>query len=135
MNPRRRGPDSPREALPRAGRARAERGSVVPLVAVLLAGALVGVVALGAVAGAAVAARHARTAADLAALAGARAWLESGSPCAVAAAHAKLNGGRLTSCAAEPSGQITVVVEVGLWLPWSGRSRSARAEARAGPAP
>lgn len=135
MTSRRREPDSRPQGLPGTGHVRAERGSVVPLVVVLLAGALVGVVALGAVAGAAVAARQARTAADLAALSGARAWLDGRPPCAVAAAHARLNGAHVTACDAEPSGAVTVAVEVSLWLPWSGRSRGARAEARAGPAP
>ena len=135
MTSRRQRPDAWTRGVTEERQVSGERGSVVPLVVVLLAGALVGVVALGAVAGAAVAARHARTAADLSALAGARAWLEGGSPCAVAAAHATLNGARLTTCDAEASGAVTVAVEVSLWLPWFGRTRSARAEARAGPAP
>ncbi|MDQ1626309.1 MAG: hypothetical protein QOI54_53 [Actinomycetota bacterium] len=84
--------------------------------------------------GAAVVARHrAESAADLAALAGARVQLAAtGPPCARVAEVAARNGARLVACAARGDGSLSVVLEVP--GPSWGRLRlpPARARARAG---
>jgi hypothetical protein len=98
------------------------RGQVVPLVAVVVLAAGVGVVALGRLGQAAVARASARTAADAAALAGAA----EGEPSARAVAAA--NGGRVVSYRSEGHDVEVVVVVAG-----GGRAR-ARARSLAGSA-
>ncbi|MEZ5096294.1 MAG: hypothetical protein R2731_09310 [Nocardioides sp.] len=112
---------------------RGERGA-----ASLLAMALAGLLVLLTLGGAAVigvvhAHRAAQSAADLAALAGARALADGGAGCARAAAVASANGALVTHCTAA-GWDLRVVVEVSGPTWWGHRTRLA-AEARAGPAP
>jgi secretion/DNA translocation related TadE-like protein len=73
----------------------------------------------------------ARTAADLAALAAADAATAGRPACPTAAAVATANATRLVSCAAEPYGGVTVVVEA-RWRLAGGRPVRARARAEPG---
>ncbi|CAN5416429.1 hypothetical protein BH11ACT8_BH11ACT8_33610 [soil metagenome] len=95
---------------------------------VVLVGAALGVV------GALVAAhRAAQGAADLAALAGARAAAERGDACAAVRAVAEANGARLAACSVSGSDvRVTVVVPGPRWL---GQDSALEAQSRAGPAP
>lgn len=88
----------------------------------------------GASVGAARVARHqARVAADLGALAGATRVLDGAeAACARAAEFVLRNGGRLTRCAVDGF-DLVVAVEVPV-TPMPGLTRTAQAEARAGPA-
>ena len=115
------------------GARRAEHGAATVLaVAVLGLLVLVGA-ALAVVAAMVVAHRQAQTAADLAALAGARAVAEGGDPCAAAATVASANDAVLTSCVVVDSDVRTTVSVTGPH--WLGQTGDLAAEARAGPAP
>lgn len=124
----RRRPDSGR-------RPRAEAGSA----SVLVAGAILCVVAVtfaGVAAGSVAAhAHHARSVADLAAVAGAQSALSSPDRgCAVASLTARLNEATLTACATSGLGALTVTVAVPLAIRWPGLPGQAIARSRAGPA-
>ena len=113
-----------------------ESGSATVLALVLVA-VLVTVTLVGVAAGALmVGQRRAAAAADLAALAAARAAVPlpgraGGDPCAVAGALARANGARLTGCRARGA---EVNVEVAVTVPGPfGRSWTAPGRARAGP--
>lgn len=105
--------------------------------ATLLVVAFVGVMlllgaALGFVAGMVIAHRQAQAAADLAALAAAEALAAGRDGCAVGAATAGANEGRLVACTVEGA---VVTVEVAVTGPrWQQWSYDLTAEARAGPA-
>jgi secretion/DNA translocation related TadE-like protein len=89
--------------------------------------------ALAVVSAMVVAHRAAQSAADLAALAGARGAAAGRDACAVAVETASANGARLTACGV--SGRV-VDVEVEVRGPhWLGQSADLAARARAGPAP
>lgn len=111
-------------------RPRGQRGSAT--VHVLSMVVLLTAMALGATgfAGLATAKHRAAAAADLAALAAAAAPAEG---CALAAATARRNGGRLTRCRREGS-DVTVTVVVAARAPF-GLRPTLTASARAGPAP
>lgn len=88
--------------------------------------------ALGAVGGLVVAHRRAQAAADLAALAGARALMSGAEPCSEAARVARLNGATVRGCSMQAA---DVLVEVTVTGPqWWGRPAQLAARARAGPA-
>lgn len=110
---------------------RGERGSAT-LFAMSLVGLLVLVgAALGVVAAMVHAHRLAQSAADLAALAGARALADGEDPCAAAARIATANGAAVDACAvAAADVRVTVTVTGPHWL---GQSHDLSAEARAGP--
>jgi len=111
-------------------RARDDRGSTTPF-AVACLGLLVLLAAALAVTAAMVRAhRQAQSAADLAALAAARA-AGSGDPCAAGADTASANGARLTWCAVVGR-DVSVRVEV-TGPHWLGQRADLAAEARAGP--
>jgi hypothetical protein len=97
-----------------------ERGSVLPLCAVVLVVAATLVLAVGRLGEAAVARAHARTAADAAALAGAAAGQ------AAATETAAANGARLV--AFEPAGR-----DVRVTVMWGPARATARARSEAGP--
>ena len=109
-------------------------GAIAALVVVLL-----GMMALVA---AAVAAQRVRTAADLAAIAGAgaaagmlSASAGAGNPCTVAASVATANGGELRACELQGDAEVLVEIAVPVSLPWPGAPSVATPSARAGPAP
>jgi secretion/DNA translocation related TadE-like protein len=77
--------------------------------------------------------RVAQSAADLAALAGARGVATGGDGCAVARRIAGVNGARLTSC--EVTGRVVSVEVVAPGPHWLGQSADLSARSRAGPAP
>lgn len=114
---------------------RDERGSgtvlvtgVVGVLLVLTAAAI----QLGAAAGAA---HRARTAADLAALAGASALQQgTGDPCSRASELVTRNGARLLSCTLGAAESVWVRVSTDVPALWPGVPRVATATARAGPA-
>jgi secretion/DNA translocation related TadE-like protein len=110
---------------------RAERGSAT-LFAVAVVGVLVLVGAALGVAGAMVHAhRVAQSAADLAALAGARSRARGGDGCAAAATIAAANGARVDSCVTDG---FDVRVQVTVPGPrWLGQRHDLSAQARAGP--
>ena len=95
-----------------------ERGSVLPLVAVLMVFAGVVAASVAELGGAAVSRAKAQTAADAAALAGA-----AGGGQQEAARIAAANGGRLVSYDEGPPGDVQVTVSVGAA---SARARAAR---------
>ncbi|HET6937490.1 MAG TPA: Rv3654c family TadE-like protein [Nocardioides sp.] len=111
----------------------AERGSAT-LFAVAVVGVLVLVGAALGVAGAMVHAhRVAQSAADLAALAGARSRAEGGDACAAASTIAGANDATLDSCAVDG---FDVRVQVTVAGPhWLGQHHDLSAQARAGPDP
>jgi secretion/DNA translocation related TadE-like protein len=110
-----------------------ERGAATLLV-LAMAGILVFLaVALVEVAAAFVAHRSAQSAADLAALAGARGLVEGRDGCATAAEIAAANHAHVTSCLVSGSA-VEVAVEVA-GPRWLGRPTSLVGRARAGPAP
>jgi secretion/DNA translocation related TadE-like protein len=80
-----------------------------------------------------VAHRVAQSAADLAALAGARGVAAGGDGCEVARQIATANGARLTSCAV--SGRVVDVEVVAPGPHWLGQTADLSARSRAGPAP
>lgn len=113
--------------------ARAERGAATVL-AVAVLGLLLVVAAALAVVGAMVTAhRQAQSAADLAALAGARALADGADACRAAAQLAAANGARLTACSVIDRDVSTSVVVTG--PRWLGQAGDLDARARAGPAP
>jgi secretion/DNA translocation related TadE-like protein len=114
-------------------RDRAEAGSAT-LFVVAMAGVLLLLgAALSVVAAMVVAHRAAQSAADLAALAGARSVAVGGDGCAVASGVAAENDARLTSCAVSAR---VVDVQVTVSGPhWLGQSADLTARSRAGPAP
>ena len=88
------------------------------------------------------AAQRVRTAADLAAIAGAgaaagmlSASAGAGNPCTVAASVATANGGELRACELQGDAEVLVEIAVPVSLPWPGAPSVATASARAGPAP
>ncbi|HYN30076.1 MAG TPA: Rv3654c family TadE-like protein [Dermatophilaceae bacterium] len=115
-----------------------ERGS-----GTVLATAAVGVVLVLAVAAlhllsAVLAAHRARSAADLAALAGAQVAYAEGRPsqaCLVAGGIAERNSARVVDCEVAAVGEVAVRVAAAVSLPLPGLARTATARARAGPAP
>ena len=110
---------------------RDQRGSTSVL-GLAVAGALVALCLVLAVVVAAVDVRHrAGAAADLAALAGAQAWVHGGQACTTADRVAAANGGRLTRCALTGTA-VWVAVVVGRDAPGPWRLRAER-EAWAGP--
>jgi secretion/DNA translocation related TadE-like protein len=114
------------------GAVRGQRGSAT-LFAVAVVGllALVGA-ALGVVGAMVHAHRVAQSAADLAALAGARAQARGGDPCAAATEIAQANGASVDSCAVEGYDVLLQVTVVG--PRWLGQRHDLSAQARAGPA-
>ena len=110
---------------------RSQRASVVPYFAASFALVAVLAVALSVVSGAAVVSRRTRSAADLAALAGAAALQHGRDPCQAADRSAQLNDVTVMVC--EVDGQ-TVTVQVSRLAPrMFGRDVIVRARARAGP--
>jgi secretion/DNA translocation related TadE-like protein len=113
-----------------------DRGSGTVLVLGLCALLVSGALAVGLLSAALTARHRASVAADLAALAAADALSgrRAGEPCVLAARVAQRNGGAVTQCVPDQDG--SVVVEV-LVRPRQGAEAlgSARARARAGPAP
>lgn len=119
-----------------------EGGSGTVLAAGVAAAAVLVLVAVALIAGAAHTKLKAGTAADLAALAAADAarGLHEGEPCEVAARVASANGGVLIACELEQPDFDTVRVEVETTAPpvlsaFLGKAATARAQARAGPPP
>jgi secretion/DNA translocation related TadE-like protein len=114
-------------------RPRGEPGSATVLV-VAMAGVLVLLGAALAVVVAMVAAhRAAQSAADLAALSGARDLARGANGCAAAATIARVNGARLTACVV--TGRV-IDLEVEVAGPhWLGQAADLAARSRAGPAP
>ncbi len=111
---------------------RCQRGSATVLV-VAVAGLLLLVgAALGVVAAMVHAHRVAQSAADLAALAGARALALGRDGCVGAADVASANGVRMTSC--RVAGRVVAVTVEAPGPRWLGQSADLLAEARAGPA-
>jgi len=111
---------------------RGDRGAVTPfLVACVGLLVLLGA-ALGVVAALVVAHRAAQSAADLAALAGARAAADGEDGCLAAAEVAGANAATLLECAVEGA-DVRVTVEVA-GPRWLGQEADLWAEARAGPA-
>jgi secretion/DNA translocation related TadE-like protein len=108
-----------------------ERGSVTLLVVAMAGVLLLIAAALGVVSAMVVAHRVAQSAADLAALAGARSLAEGSDACAAAGRIAEANGARLTSCQVSGS---DVTVEVAAPGPaWLGRSSDLSGRSRAAP--
>lgn len=108
-----------------------ERGSATVLVLPLLGALAVTAVLLGFVAGAVVAQRHAATAADLAALAGAAALQDGGDGCAEATAVTVHNDAEVVACRVSGAElQLTVRAETAALF---GRRLTVSARARAGP--
>jgi secretion/DNA translocation related TadE-like protein len=111
--------------------ARAERGAVTVLAVAMLGLLLLIAGALGVAEAMVVAHRRAQAAADLGALAGARAIQQAGDPCAAATSVATGNGAMLDSCRVEAD---DVVVTVRVTGPrWLGSRGDLSAQARAGP--
>lgn len=111
---------------------RGERGAATVLTVAVLGLLLLVAGALAVVGAMVVAHREAQSAADLAALAGARSLADGGDACAVAAEIAAANGARLTACdILDRDVRTTVVVTGPRWL---GQTGDLEAEARAGPA-
>ena len=107
-----------------------DRGSATVFVVTSLALVLFAGIAVAAMSGLVVAHRHAQSAADLAALAGAAAIGTSAAPCAAAGRVAAANGAAVESCRSTPK-DITLVVSVaGPEL--TGHLITLRAVARAG---
>lgn len=130
--PQERGPRSAthpaRETFPR------ERGSATITALATIAAALIVLIGLMLVSGVAAARGRAQSAADLSALAAARALHNlQGDPCAIAARVVWANGAILTGCATEG---VDVVVSAAVGVEWMGRATglTASASARAGPA-
>jgi secretion/DNA translocation related TadE-like protein len=114
-------------------RDRADAGSATILVVAMAGVLLLLGAALSVVAAMVVAHRTAQSAADLAALAGARGIATGGDGCALASGVAAENDARLTSCVV--SGRI---VDVAVTVPgphWLGQTADLTARSRAGPAP
>ena len=127
-------------AVPGSGCARERGSATVVVAAVCIIIVLLGF-GLAAVVAAANGAARARTAADLSALAGARAAVDAligvaeNDPCAVAAGLAHHNGADVLDCAIDDHVNVTTIVAVPIhgaprWLP---TGSVARATARAGP--
>jgi len=112
-------------------RRRGDRGAATVLAVSFLAVLLLVGGALAVVDAMVVAHRTAQSAADLAALAGARALTEGADPCPAAAGLAADNGARLLSCSVTAR---EVSVEVTVPGPrWLGQPHDLTARARAGP--
>jgi secretion/DNA translocation related TadE-like protein len=110
-----------------------ETGSATLLVVAMAGVLLLLGSALGVVTAIVVAHRAAQSAADLAALAGARGVAAGRDGCAAASQIATANGGQLTGC--DVSGRV-VDVEVEIPGPhWLGQTADLSARSRAGPAP
>lgn len=112
-------------------RADDQRGSATVLVLAMAGVLLLVGAALGVVVAMVRTHRLAQSAADLAALAGARAAQLGGDPCGQAAEIARANGARLTACSSEGS-----VVTLRVTVPgphWLGQSADLSADSRAGP--
>jgi secretion/DNA translocation related TadE-like protein len=110
-----------------------EAGSATVLVVAMAGVLLLLGSALGVVTAMVAAHRTAQSAADLAALAGARGVAAGGVGCASASRSAAANGAQLTSCAV--SGRV-IDIEVEVPGPhWLGQSADLAARSRAGPAP
>lgn len=115
-------------------RSAAQRGSATVLASFVVCAVLV----LGLVAGwwaGAVSLRHrAASAADLAALAGAQAWVGGGSPCPAAQQLARANGGEVVSCRVQGA-TVQVVVQAVTRMHVLGQAwtLTSQRNARAGP--
>lgn len=109
-----------------------ERGSATVLTTAFLGVLLLVGAALGVVAAMVVAHRTAQSAADLAALAGARSLAEGRDACAAAVDLAAANGAEVTGCAVSGR-EVRVTVEVA-GPRWLGQTGDLTAQARAGPA-
>jgi secretion/DNA translocation related TadE-like protein len=111
---------------------RDDRGAATVLAVSFLGVLLLVGGALAVVGAMVVAHRTAQSAADLAALAGARALTDGADPCPAAAGLAADNGARLVSCSVVA---LEVTVEVTVPGPrWLGQPHDLTARARAGPA-
>ncbi|HET6153836.1 MAG TPA: Rv3654c family TadE-like protein [Marmoricola sp.] len=104
-------------------------GTVLALTVIILL-VTVGLVATSAT-GAVVAQRRVQTAADLAALAGARAAQQGRDPCPAAAAIARRNGATTATCSSDGSDVLVTTTVTARLLPGT---RTLQARARAGPA-
>lgn len=108
-----------------------ERGAASVWVVNCLSLLLVVGAGTGVVAAMVVAQRRAQSAADLAALAGAHAWVSGRDACAAAGRFASANGARLVVCVVSDA---AVTVEVLVSGPhWLGQRADFTGEARAGP--
>ncbi len=109
-----------------------ESGQLTVVVVGVIVSTLIALAGAVAVTRAISAAHSARSAADLAALAGA-AQVVRGEPlgaCAAAARLARANGASISSCSVEPDGSVVVAVMVTISPRWG---QTAHAVARAGP--
>ena len=113
-------------------RRRGQRGSATVLVVAVAGLMLFLAAALGVVAAMVRAHRVAQSAADLAALAGARGLSLGRDGCADATAIASANAARLTACRA--TGRLLEVTVVAPGPHWLGQGADLTAQARAGPA-
>lgn len=111
---------------------REERGAATVLVVAMIGVLLLVGAALGVVAAIVHAHRQAQNAADLAALAGAKALADGADGCVASGVIAAANGARLASCLLDGRDvRITVEITGPRWL---GQTADVTAEARAGPA-
>lgn len=109
-----------------------ERGAVTVLAVAMLGVLLLLTAGLGVAEAMVVAHRRAQAAADLAALAGAKALRAAQDPCTAGGTIARANGATLASCRIEGA---DVIVDVSVPGPaWLGQRGSLEAQARAGPA-
>jgi secretion/DNA translocation related TadE-like protein len=117
-----------------SGRAhtRPERGSATLAAVVLLAAVLVATLVVTGAGSVVLARRQAGTAADLAAVAAAEAWVRGLPACTVAAAVVSRNAGTLRACRVDGAA-VGVSVEVRQGVLGTGWTVSARADAWAGP--
>lgn len=113
------------------GRVDDDNGAMTVTTAFVVAAVLTLTLAVLLIARAAVAGHTARSAADLAALAGAHAVREGGAPCATASEIASANGAQMPVCTVDGH-DVVVRAEVRVDLGLFG-ARSAAAVARAGP--
>jgi secretion/DNA translocation related TadE-like protein len=112
----------------------AEQGSTAVLAVVLMAGVLVVAIVAGWWAGVVGARHRAATAADLAALAAAEAYVRGQPPCAAASESARLNDVDVVGCAAVGSSvRVAVVVPVRVEILGRSWPVAVRREAWAGP--
>ncbi|MFT4286767.1 Rv3654c family TadE-like protein [Nocardioides sp.] len=123
----------PRPRAPSRRRAGRERGSAVPFAIAMIGLLLMIGNALGVVAAMFAAHRTAQAAADLAALAGARAAVTGGDACAESARIAAANGVRIDACSLTGDDVLVTVTAPGPH--WFGAHADLQAQARAGPAP
>jgi secretion/DNA translocation related TadE-like protein len=112
---------------------RSERGAATLLVVAMAGVLLLLGAALGVVSAMVVAHRAAQSAADLAALAGARGVAAGEDGCQAAGRVAALNDARLTACAV--SGRVVEVAVEVRGPHWLGQEADLAARSRAGPAP